>query len=92
MQEGLKSVDELADILGCKKITVYRLVKDRKISYRQIGRLIKFTKNDIEEFLNKLKSDIKQGENMGCLTGKSVENYGGNCSHCNKPLDEKNQV
>jgi excisionase family DNA binding protein len=51
----LLSVDDLSAILGCHKITVYRLVRQGKITCRRIGALLKFSDTDIESYLESVK-------------------------------------
>ena len=58
---NLKSVTELAAILGCEKITVYRLVKVGKIPHRRIGTLLRFSDRDIETYLESVKVENAQG-------------------------------
>jgi excisionase family DNA binding protein len=57
----LKTVLDLSVILGCKEITVYRLVKAGKIPHRRIGALLRFSDSDIETYLESVKTD-----NTGC--------------------------
>jgi len=60
---NLKSVTDLATILGCEKITVYRLVKYGKIPHRRIGTLLRFSDRDIETYLESVKVENTQGGN-----------------------------
>ena len=57
----LKNVSELAAILGCKPITVYRLVKSGKIPYRRIGKFLRFSDQDIESYLESVKVEKVRG-------------------------------
>ena len=60
----LKDVSSVAEILGCKKITVYRLVRDGKITHRKIGALLKFSDTDIENYIESVKvKTITEGKN-----------------------------
>jgi excisionase family DNA binding protein len=58
---NLKDVTELAAILQCKPITVYRLVKSGKIPHRRIGAFLRFTDEDIENFIVESAKDRKAG-------------------------------
>jgi excisionase family DNA binding protein len=43
--------DELADLLAVSKATVYRLVCKRQLPFHKIGGVLRFKREDIEEFL-----------------------------------------
>ena len=60
---NLKSVNDLAAILGCEKITVYRLVKSGKIPHRRIGALLRFSDSDIQSYLDSVKVEKSEGNN-----------------------------
>jgi excisionase family DNA binding protein len=55
----LKSVDEVSQILGCKKITVYRLIRQGKIPHRRIGALLKFSDSDIQDYIESIKISME---------------------------------
>ncbi|MBP6859087.1 MAG: helix-turn-helix domain-containing protein [Candidatus Magasanikbacteria bacterium] len=48
----LLTVADLASMLDISRPTIYRLVEDRKIPFLKLGSLIRFTKTNIEQFLN----------------------------------------
>jgi excisionase family DNA binding protein len=58
----LKTVSDLSAILGCKEITVYRLVKARKIPHRRIGALLRFSDSDIQNYLDSAKVEHSEGK------------------------------
>jgi excisionase family DNA binding protein len=58
---NLKSVSDLSVILGCQKITVYRLVKAGKIPHRRIGALLRFSDRDVETYLESVKVEKTGG-------------------------------
>jgi len=62
MNTSLKSVSDLSAILGCKKITIYRLVKQGKIPHRRIGVLLRFSDSDIQNFLDSAKVENSEGK------------------------------
>lgn len=43
--------DELAEFLAISKATVYRLVGKRQLPFHKIGGVLRFKKQDIEEYL-----------------------------------------
>lgn len=49
------NLQSLAKMLCCSKSTIYRYVKERKISYIKRGRVLLFSESDVEEFLNRHK-------------------------------------
>ena len=49
----LYSMDEVSDMLGVSKSYLYKQVQNRNIWHRKIGNLIKFSDDDIEEFINR---------------------------------------
>ncbi|MBK8482808.1 MAG: helix-turn-helix domain-containing protein [Saprospiraceae bacterium] len=53
MKTALVKLPELAKMLCCSNSTIYRYVRDQRISYIKPGRVILFKETDIEEFLNK---------------------------------------
>ncbi|MBK8483151.1 MAG: helix-turn-helix domain-containing protein [Saprospiraceae bacterium] len=53
MNTELVNLPDLARILCCSRSTMYRIVRDQRISYIKRGRVLLFRETDIEEFLNK---------------------------------------
>ena len=51
MEKAYLSIDEASSYTGIKKSTLYAKVERREISYHRIGRLIKFTKNDLDAWM-----------------------------------------
>ena len=49
----LISIDEVAEMLGCGVVTVYRLLKERKSPAFKIGRIWKIPRRGIEEYIMK---------------------------------------
>lgn len=59
----LLNMDETSRILGIKKSTLYALVMRKQIGHVKVGKLNKFTLNNIEAYIDKnkvepLKTDI----------------------------------
>jgi len=51
MNERWLSVDEVAAYLGIKRFTVYKWVKRSSLPVRKIGRLLKFRKSEIDDWV-----------------------------------------
>lgn len=52
------SPNELKDILGVSLRTVYRLIDNRKLSVFKIGNSLRFSKDDVIEFLKSNRIDL----------------------------------
>lgn len=55
MENRLMSLKDLAKYIGVSKATIYRYVKKGKLPAIQIGRLWKFRKETIKEFMERLR-------------------------------------
>ncbi|HAU4231566.1 TPA: helix-turn-helix domain-containing protein [Legionella pneumophila] len=55
MNDRWLSVDEIGEYLGVKRDTVYKWINDKGMPAHKIGRLWKFKKEDIDNW-------VKQGE------------------------------
>jgi excisionase family DNA binding protein len=51
MEDRWLSVDEIAAYLGIKRDTVYRWISERTLPGHKIGRLWKFRKEEIDEWV-----------------------------------------
>ena len=51
MEDRWLSVDEIAAYLGIKRDTVYRWISERNLPGHKIGRLWKFRKEEIDEWV-----------------------------------------
>ncbi len=49
--DKLLNVNQLADILGLKKITIYEWVRSNKIPFVKLGKRVLFQPSDVEEFI-----------------------------------------
>jgi len=56
MNERWLSVDEVAEYLGIKRFTVYKWVQRLALPSRKIGRLLKFRKSEIDEWVESQSS------------------------------------
>jgi excisionase family DNA binding protein len=51
MEDRWLSVDEIATYLGIKRETVYRWISDRDMPGHKIGRIWKFRKEEVDEWV-----------------------------------------
>ena len=51
MEDRWLSVDEIADHLGIKRDTVYKWISEREMPGHKIGRLWKFKKDQVDEWV-----------------------------------------
>jgi excisionase family DNA binding protein len=51
----LLTISEAASLLGVRPQTLYLWVSAQRIPHRKIGRLVRFTEEDLEEFVNQQK-------------------------------------
>lgn len=51
----LLNMDEASHLLGIKKSTLYDMVMRKRIAHVKVGRLTKFTLNDIQAYIDKNK-------------------------------------
>ncbi|MCL2174587.1 MAG: helix-turn-helix domain-containing protein [Treponema sp.] len=58
----LKNAAQVAEILGIKKSTVYKLARNGSIPHRHVGALLRFNDEDIQAYLESVKSN-KGGNN-----------------------------
>lgn len=49
----LMDMNEAASILGIKKSTLYALVMRKQIGHKKLGKLTRFSVNDIQEYINR---------------------------------------
>ena len=66
MEDRWLSVDDIAAYLGIKRDTVYRWISERNMPGHKIGRLWKFQKDEVDEWM---RSDGGQSN----ANGKSVD-------------------
>lgn len=52
------SPKELSVILGLSLATIYRFIMKRKIPFHKIGNSLRFSRNDVIEYLNKHRIDL----------------------------------
>jgi excisionase family DNA binding protein len=53
----LLTITEAAALLGVKAQTLYLWVSQKRIPHRKIGRLVRFTESDLEEFVGRKKNE-----------------------------------
>jgi excisionase family DNA binding protein len=59
MEDRWLSVDEIAEHLGIKRDTVYRWISERQMPGHKIGRLWKFNKMEVDEWVRGGGTDDK---------------------------------
>ena len=64
----LLTIEEAAGLLGVKPQTLYLWVSQRRVPFRKIGRLVRFTETDLEEFIEKQKQPPLSSENGALST------------------------
>jgi len=57
MDKGYLSIKEASEYLGVKPSSLYSMVEGREMTYHRIGRLIKFTKADLDAFMQERRVD-----------------------------------
>jgi excisionase family DNA binding protein len=60
MEDRWLSVDEIADHLGIKRDTVYKWISERNMPGHKIGRLWKFNKMEVDEWVKSSGADDKK--------------------------------
>jgi excisionase family DNA binding protein len=53
----LLTIAEAAALLGVKAQTLYFWVSQKRVPHRKIGRLVRFTESDLEEFVGRQKQE-----------------------------------
>ena len=61
--QGLMNVDQVAEYLAIPKSTVYAMSMKAKIPHSHIGKLLRFRKSDIDDWLSEGGCDGKGHEN-----------------------------
>lgn len=56
------SVDEIAAYLGIKRDTVYKWIADKRMPAHKVGRLWKFRKEEVDDWVRQDKAADKQRE------------------------------
>ena len=51
MEDRWLSVDEIADYLGVKRDTIYKWITRKKMPAHKLGRLWKFQKDEVDEWV-----------------------------------------
>ncbi len=59
MEDRWLSVDEIAVYLGIKRETVYKWISEKKMPAHRVGRLWKFRKDEVDDWVRKGESTDK---------------------------------
>jgi len=65
MEDRWLSVDEIAVYLGIKRDTVYRWISERNMPEHKIGRLWKFRKEEIDEWVKSGRAGNNRRDDSG---------------------------
>jgi excisionase family DNA binding protein len=65
MEDRWLSVDEIGAYLGIKRDTVYKWISEKSMPANKIGRLWKFKKDEIDEWVRKGGASETSGEHDG---------------------------
>ena len=63
MEDRWFSVDEIADHLGIKRDTVYKWISERQMPGHKIGRLWKFNKMEVDEWVRGGRANVSETVN-----------------------------
>lgn len=64
MEDRWLSVDEIAAYLGIKRDTVYKWIADKQMPAHKVGRLWKFRKEEVDEWVRQDKAADRQRESI----------------------------
>ena len=65
MEDRWLSVDEIGNYVGIKRDTVYKWISEKGMPAHKIGRLWKFKKDEVDDWVRDGKaSDSKEGEDQ----------------------------
>ena len=71
MEDRWLSVDEIADHLGIKRDTVYKWISERQMPGHKIGRLWRFNKKEVDEWVKSGGAGEKDNEDANSTKGRS---------------------
>ncbi|HUV08010.1 MAG TPA: helix-turn-helix domain-containing protein [Spirochaetia bacterium] len=71
MEDRWLSVDEIADHLGIKRDTVYKWISERQMPGHKIGRLWKFSKKEVDEWVKSSGAGQKDDEDQRIIRDRS---------------------
>ncbi len=58
--ERLLTITEASGILGVRPQTLYLWVSQKRIAFRKIGRLVRFTSSDLQDFVDQRRQLPKE--------------------------------
>lgn len=64
----LLTISEAAGLLGIKSQTLYVWVSQKRVPHRKIGRLVRFTESDLEEFISRQRQQPTDPEDGALST------------------------
>ncbi|HAT1982213.1 helix-turn-helix domain-containing protein [Legionella pneumophila serogroup 1] len=64
MNDRWLSVDEIGEYLGVKRDTVYKWINDKGMPAHKIGRLWKFKKEDVDNWVKQGEANASNNESL----------------------------
>lgn len=64
MNDRWLSVDEIGEYLGVKRDTVYKWINDKGMPAHKIGRLWKFKKEDVDNWVKQGEANTSNNESL----------------------------
>ena len=58
--ENLLDMNEASAVLGIKKSNLYAMVMRKQIAHKKLGKLTRFSIEDIQEFINKNHVEVRK--------------------------------
>jgi excisionase family DNA binding protein len=58
--DKLLDMNQASELLGLKKSTLYQKVMRKEISHKKLGKLTRFSMQDLQEFINKNHVEVQQ--------------------------------
>jgi len=58
--DRLLNMDEASNLLGIKKSTLYSLVMRKLIAHKKLGKLTRFSIEDIQEYINRNHVEVRE--------------------------------
>ncbi|MFH1981310.1 MAG: helix-turn-helix domain-containing protein [Pseudomonadota bacterium] len=69
MEDRWFSVDEIAAYLGIKRDTLYKWISDKRMPAHRVGRLWKFRKEEVDEWVKSGAAGERDDESQGTAKG-----------------------
>lgn len=67
MEDRWLSVDEITEYISIKRDTVYKWISDKNIPTHRVGRLWKFLKEEVDDWVKSGRAGVRDGQNQRTL-------------------------